>query len=272
MRFIIYYDLETTNFSIFNFLTEIMDCYHCDSNAVKLKCSHCDSNIFRFCSQECGIQAHEDHKVHCYDRDSVEQLKTQLYLAIDEMQDEQDINDALDVADELVTHRDQAAKQEAHEIIQAHVEDQGFVRIESLQEIGLTATEKAQRQARRAAAREKRAKRRQTYLDKAELNRLKKTDDATTRAEQKAGRRRRLAQKARERAARYETSADKALQRGERAKARGQKPGLRERWNKWRQQGDLKRAEKYKSQARTNLDKSDATMNSSDDESSGSSN
>lgn len=249
-----------------------MDCYHCDSNAVKLKCSHCDSNIFRFCSQECGIQAHEDHKVHCYNRDSVEQLKTHLYLAIDEMQDEQDINDALDVADDLVTHRDQAAKQEAHEIIQAHVEDQGFVRIESLQEIGLTATEKAERQARRAAAAEERAKRRQERLDRAQMRRLRAADKKSTRQEQISGRRRRRAQKARERAARYDTRADRALKRGERAKARAQKPGLRERWDKWRQQGDLKRAEKYKSQARTNLDKTDATMNSSDDESSGSSN
>jgi hypothetical protein len=108
-----------------------MECYHCESAQAKLKCADCDSEIFRFCSNQCGVEAHDDHKVVCYNRNSLEQIENHLYAAIEEMRDTQEINDAMEVASELILAQEdvdydlQSVMQEAHEIIQGHIQNIG---------------------------------------------------------------------------------------------------------------------------------------------------
>jgi hypothetical protein len=242
-----------------------MDCYHCADKTAQLKCENCDSEIFRFCSNECGINAHPEHKALCYNRHDVQQIKTHLFLAIGEMQDQADIDDALEAAVDLIEHQDQEAREEAHEIIQSHLQNQGFERIELFQR--KTETEKAEDNARRAAAAEKKALERQEIIDKAERARLTRGDRAMTKAEKRKTRLVRRAERLRKRAARQETRAERALARGERRKSRTEKPGLRERWHAWRKGGDVKRAERYKSRARTNLDNSSSSSSGSSGES-----
>jgi len=98
-----------------------MDCYHCDERQAQLKCADCDSQIFRFCSQQCGLEAHDDHLLACYNRANAEHLEEHLFDAIEEMEDPQKIEEALDV---LVDLEDQhpEAMQKAHEMIQSHLE------------------------------------------------------------------------------------------------------------------------------------------------------
>lgn len=247
-----------------------MDCYHCQTDKAGLKCAHCDSEIFRFCSQECGINAHPEHKQFCYNRHDAQQVKSHLFLAIGEMQDREDIDDALDVAADLIRHQDQDAREEAHEIIQTHLQDKGFERIEPSIFKRKTETEQAEDNARRAAEAERRAAERQEKIDKAERARLARGDKAMTRAERRAARRKRRAERLRQRAAKQESAAETALKRGERRKSRTEKPGLRERWHAWRRRGDVSRMERYKSKARTNLAPSSSSSSSegSGDESS----
>lgn len=223
-----------------------MDCYHCNAPKVALKCGDCDSKIFRYCSRECGAEAHDVHSVVCYNRHSVQELKSHLFLAIDEMQDQEEIDDALDVAEELIEHQDQDARTEAHEIIQSHLEEYGPARIEAFFR-KKTETEKAE-------AAERRAARRQEKIDKSERGRLARGDKAMTKAEKQAARRRKRAERLRRRAARHETSAERALKRGERRKSRTEKPGLAERGHAWLKRGDEKRAERYRGKARGQLD------------------
>lgn len=231
-----------------------MDCYHCQSRAATLKCEGCDSNIFRFCSERCGAEAVNEHASVCYDRNNTRQLEQHLYRAIAEMQDREDIDDAMEVAVDLKGdgRHDGDVVKEAHEIIQAHLEEQGYVRIEVM-----TDTEKAEEAARKAAAAEESARKRQERLDELERARLARGDKAMTAAEKRAARNMRRAQRAAKRKERAEKRAQRALARGERAKARTQKPGLRERWHAWRKGHDEKRAAKQKDRAKVYLSSSD---------------
>lgn len=223
-----------------------MNCYHCQSRVATLKCEGCDSNIFRFCSQSCGNEALVEHAAACYQRNDATHVEEHLYKAIAEMEDREEIEDALDVAADLKSGDvDAEVLREAHEIIQAHLEDNGFVRIEAM-----TDTEKAERDARRAAQAEESARKRQERLDSLERARLARGDKAMTSAEKRAARQKR-------RAARREARAQRILQRGARRKSAAQKPGLRERWHAWRKGHDEKRAAKYRGAAKDDLDKAE---------------
>lgn len=111
-----------------------MDCYSCGLAKATLRCPHCDSATLRFCSHECGREATADHIAMCYNRNDVSEVEEHLYDAISEMQDEQAIEDAIDVASELYTINgdvDAEALKEAHEIIQDHLEVVGFELIQA---------------------------------------------------------------------------------------------------------------------------------------------
>jgi len=202
-----------------------MDCYHCGTNAAKLKCADCDSKIFRFCSQRCGIKAHDEHSLLCYKRFDPQHLEDQLLEAIDEMVDPQEIDDALDVLIEMEDKNPETMK-EAHEIIQAHLEYVGFEHIEKLSE-----TEKAARDARRAAAREASAQKRRARAARRAQKRQEGGTSAMSNAERRAARRRRRAEKYRKRAARQDTAAERDMARGQRRQAAAQKPGMLEKWD-----------------------------------------
>jgi len=202
-----------------------MDCYHCGINAAKLKCADCDSQIFRFCSQQCGIEAHDEHSLLCYKRFDPQHLEDQLLEAIDEMVDPQEIDDALDVLIEMEDKNPETMK-EAHEIMQAHVEYVGFEHIEKLSE-----TEKAARDAARAAKREASAKKRRDRAAARAQRRQERGAKAMSSAERRAARQARRAERYRKRAARRDTAAQRALARGQRRQQAAQKPGMLEKWD-----------------------------------------
>jgi len=216
-----------------------MDCYHCGERQAQLKCADCDSQIFRFCSQQCGIKAHDEHSLLCYQRFDPQHLEDQLLEAIDEMVDQQEIDDAVDVLIDLEDKHPETMR-EAHEIIQAHLEHAGFERIEKLSD-----TEKAARDAKRAARRQASAEKRAQKLQDLERRRLAKGEKAMSRAERRAGRKKRRAERLRKRAAKSDKGAESALARGDRRRAAAQKPGLREKWHAWRKGHDDAAARKY---------------------------
>jgi len=153
-----------------------MNCYHCQSSQAKLKCADCDSEIFRFCSQQCGVSAHDEHKMVCYNRNSLEQIEDHLYAAIEEMHDTQEINDAMEVASELILAQEDvdydlnSVMEEAHEIIQGHIQNIGVELIGAQRK---TQTEKSKKKAelkervrRYAEENKERAKRDKEYNKK----------------------------------------------------------------------------------------------------------
>lgn len=231
-----------------------INCYHCGEHQAQLKCADCDSQIFRFCSQQCGRDAYDEHSLLCYNRFNPQHLEDQLLEVIDEMQDPQEIDDAMDVLIDLEDQHPETMR-EAHEIIQAHLEHAGFERIEKLSD-----TERAARDAKRAAKREASAKRRQGILDKRKLTRERKGESAERKAQKRhnrkkrrADRQRKKAEDAAKKAGRYDQDAQDALARGQRQKGRAQKPGVVDKWHRWRKGHDEAAAEKYKGKAREGL-------------------
>jgi len=250
-----------------------MECYHCEASQAKLKCADCDSEIFRFCSNQCGLEAHADHKVLCYDRNSVQQVQDRLYDAIDEMHDQGDINHALEVVGDLIeAHEDgdhndvKDVMAEAHEIIQGHIETIGFELVQMTPEEReakrkIRADKRAARNAERAAKLRERANkqgaRKETLAQRRE-----------SRAQKRSARAAKRAAAARKRKARLEKRANRQAQRASRFDKRSEdakntKPGMGEKWNSWRQGKNDARAQKYEQGARSDLDQN------SGDESSG---
>jgi len=155
-----------------------MNCYHCQSSQAKLKCADCDSEIFRFCSQQCGVSAHDEHKVLCYNRNSIQQVEDHLYAAIEEMQDAEEINDAMEVASELILAQEsgdydvRSVMEEAHEIIQGHIQNIGVELIGAQRTMQNTSAEtKRQKKARyKAEAKRNAAKNKERALKDKEYN------------------------------------------------------------------------------------------------------
>lgn len=229
-------------------MSRLIDCYHCGVNKAGLKCSDCDSEIFRFCSNDCGADAHDHHSAVCYNRKDAAAVEEHLYDAIEEMQDPEDIADAMEVASYLAMGGEDAGDvlQEAHEIIQTHITDNGLVLVEARTK--MSADQKSKRALARAARRRKaqaRAQRRRENLAKRRANRAARKQRSDT-----------------NRAARYQKRQARAARKQQRYANRAQnpgvtKPGMRERFQGWNEKRHDKAATREEQRARDALGSGD---------------
>jgi hypothetical protein len=198
--------------------------------------------IFRFCSQQCGLEAHEEHKAVCYDRMNAEHLQEHLFDAIEEMQDPQDIDDALDV---LVDLEDQhpGAMEEAHEIIQGHLEFVGMSLIGKK-----SSTAEGVRKGKKALTAEQRAERARRRKERARKQRLAQQKRVVPRAQRKQKRQIRRAERKQKRAQKLTLQAEKDRAAAEKTMrdAEARRAALETEGDKERRQ--QKQAEKYEAE------------------------
>lgn len=210
-------------------------CYHCETNKATLKCADCDSEIFRFCSNDCGRDAHPDHSALCYNRNNLKEVQNHLYDAIEGMQSQEEADDAMKVATEIELSMIQGEDSEdlkllmneAHEIIQSHLNDNGSILIEALFS-KKTPEQKAAAKAKRAAAR---ALRRRNAQAKAAAKKERLSKRRITNAEKKQRSDARRAQRYARRQERAERKRAEYKRRAQNPAAT--KPGFREKFHGW---------------------------------------
>jgi hypothetical protein len=234
-------------------------CYHCGTNKATLKCADCDSEIFRFCSNDCGRDAHPEHSALCYNRNNIEDVQNNLYDAIEGMQSQDEVDDAMKVATEIElsimigdenTGDLKLLMNEAHEIIQSHLNDNGPILIEALFS-KKTPQQKADAKAKRATAR---ALRRRKAQSKAAAKKERLSKRRSTSAERKQ---RSDARRAQRYARRQERAARKQARYANRAQnpAATAKPGLREKFYGWNEKRQGRAADREEQRARDALAK-----------------
>lgn len=233
-------------------LTNEEVCYHCGEHQSKFKCADCDSQIFRFCSQQCGLDAHDEHSLLCYNRFNPEHLEEHLFNAIEEMQDPQEIDDAMDVLIEL-EDQDPATMREAHEIIQGHLEFVGMSLIEKK-----SSTAEGVSKGKQALTAEQKAERARRRKERARKQRLRQQKGVMPKAQRKRNRQMRRAARNKKRAQELLTKGDKEEAAAEKtmrdAKARSaalEQEGKKE----LRQQKRMEDAEKKRQQFREDAKK-----------------
>lgn len=229
-----------------------INCYHCGDRQAQLKCADCDSQIFRFCSQQCGLDAHDEHSLLCYNRFNPEHLEEHLFNAIEEMQDPQEIDDAMDVLIEL-EDQDPATMREAHEIIQGHLEFVGMSLIEKK-----SSTAEGVSKGKQALTAEQKAERARRRKERARKQRLRQQKGVMPKAQRKRNRQMRRAARNKKRAQELLTKGDKEEAAAEKtmrdAKARSaalEQEGKKE----LRQQKRMEDAEKKRQQFREDAKK-----------------
>jgi hypothetical protein len=183
----------------------------------------------------------------------VEDVQNNLYDAIDGMQSQEEADDAMKVATEIELSMLQGEDMgvlldEAHEIIQSHLNDNGHILIEALTR--RTPQERADAKAKRATAR---ALRRRNAQAKAAAKKERLSKRRATSAERKQ---RTDARRAQRYARRQERAARKQARYANRAQnPAAAKPGFRERYQGWNEQRQGRLADREEQRARDALER-----------------
>lgn len=240
-----------------------MECYHCNAPKVALKCGDCDSKIFRYCSQLCGTEAHDVHSLVCYDRNNPQEVQDHLFDAIDEMQDTEDIEDAMNVASDIALFQMiegendhvKSLLEEAHEIIQSHLEDGGPSLIQDRAQMlaDRRAKRAANRAARRRRAQERAARKKAKLAQKRTTGVQQKRKSAKRKMDRYVRRQQRRATREQRRQSRDAKKQQKYQQKAE-ATDEG-KEGFREKFHGAMERRHGRAAERDEGKARQELDR-----------------